>query len=65
MCKVISSLTGMVRRFADLECGDRILPAALMEMFPNASGVLLDCSSSMLEQAKDRFRTKGMFLKFV
>ena len=42
------------RRILDLGSGDAILLTTLMETFPNASGVAVDFSPLMLEQAHQR-----------
>jgi ubiquinone/menaquinone biosynthesis C-methylase UbiE len=42
------------RRVLDLGCGDAIILATALEAFPQASGVALDFSPLMLEQARER-----------
>jgi cyclopropane fatty-acyl-phospholipid synthase-like methyltransferase len=46
-------------RVLDLGCGDAILLAAVLEAFPNASGVALGFSPAMLEQARQRLTAFG------
>ena len=47
------------RRILDLGSGDAILLTTLMETFPNASGVAVDFSPLMLEQAHQRLDKFG------
>jgi len=47
------------RRILDLGSGDAILLTALLEAFPNASGVAVDFSLLMLEQARQRLDKYG------
>src|SRR5690349_17854607 len=54
MLRVLSLGPPEPRRILDLGCGDAILLAALLAAFPNASGVGVDFSPLMLEQARDR-----------
>ncbi len=65
MCRVVSAMTGRVRRFVDLGCGDGILSAARQDRFAGASGVLVDHSGPMLEEARKRFAERGEKLRFV
>lgn len=46
-------------RVLDLGAGDAILLATVLEAFPHASGVALDFSSPMLEQARQRLGSFG------
>jgi ubiquinone/menaquinone biosynthesis C-methylase UbiE len=46
-------------RVLDLGCGDGILLATVLEAFPQASGVALDFSPPMLEQARRRLSAFG------
>jgi ubiquinone/menaquinone biosynthesis C-methylase UbiE len=47
------------RRVLDLGCGDAILLATALEAFPQATGVALDFSPLMLEQARERLKRFG------
>jgi tRNA (cmo5U34)-methyltransferase len=47
------------RRLLDLGCGDGILLATVLEGFPEATGIALDFSPLMLEQARDRLQRFG------
>src|SRR5271157_5075152 len=52
-------------RILDLGAGDAILLAALLEAFPNASGVAVDFSPLMLEQTRHRLTGFGKRAKIV
>jgi SAM-dependent methyltransferase len=47
------------RRVLDLGCGGAILLATVLEVFPEASGIALDFSPLMLEQARARLARFG------
>jgi len=47
------------RRFLDLGCGDALLLATCLAAFPEATGVALDFSPLMLEQARSRLAPCG------
>jgi len=47
------------RRILDLGAGDAILLATLLEAFPKATGIAVDFSLPMLEQARERLATFG------
>ncbi len=47
------------RRVLDLGAGDAILLATILEAFPDASGVAVDFSPLMLEQARERLAKFG------
>ncbi len=47
------------RRILDLGCGDAIILATALEAFPQATGVALDFSPLMLEQARKRLAKFG------
>jgi ubiquinone/menaquinone biosynthesis C-methylase UbiE len=53
-----------VQRFLDLGCGNGILAGAILEHYPNALGVLVDFSESMLSEAKQLLANHSN-LKFV
>lgn len=63
MCRVIAELTGPVRCFADLGCGDGTLTAALLGRFPAAAGLLVDHSPPMLAKARERFADSSADLR--
>ena len=65
MCRVIAELSGPVRRFADLGCGDGALTAALLGRFPAAAGLLVDHSPPMLVKAQERFADSTADLRFL
>ena len=48
-----------MQRFLDLGCGDGFLGAVLLERFPAASGVFIDFSEPMLEEARERLASFG------
>lgn len=50
---------GGVRSFADLGCGDGILSLKIFESYPEAMGVLLDFSETMLKEAGARLGGTG------
>jgi tRNA (cmo5U34)-methyltransferase len=56
--RVVSFHCPKPRRILDVGSGDAILLATLLESFPGASGVAVDFSPLMLEQARQRL---GMF----
>jgi len=47
------------RRVLDLGCGDAILLASLLEVYPDAAGSAVDFSPLMLEQARERLTKFG------
>jgi tRNA (cmo5U34)-methyltransferase len=57
--RVISFQCPQPRRILDIGSGDAILLATLLETFPDASGVALDFSPLMLEQACQRLAKFG------
>jgi SAM-dependent methyltransferase len=57
--RVLRYGTRPVRRVLDLGCGDGILLAAVLEAHPQASGVGVDFSPLMLEQARERLAPFG------
>ncbi|MBT4503575.1 MAG: class I SAM-dependent methyltransferase [Gemmatimonadetes bacterium] len=65
MVRVVVELTGGIHRYADLGCGDGILSAALLDRFPQSSGVLVDHSPPMLERARERFGSVPNELRFI
>jgi tRNA (cmo5U34)-methyltransferase len=59
MLRVIGFQCREPHRILDIGSGDAILLATLLESFPNASGVALDFSPLMLEQARQRLGKFG------
>ena len=53
------------RRVLDLGCGDAILLATVLEAFPEATGIALDFSPLMLEQARARLARFGARARIV
>ena len=56
MMSILKSSGQPVENFLDLGCGDGILGAAILGEYPNARGVFVDFSESMLEQAREQFK---------
>lgn len=54
-----------VRRFLDLGCGDGILGAAILGVYPESQGVLADFSEPMLAQARERLQDVSSQLEFL
>ena len=51
---IVGQVPRKVRRFLDLGCGDGILGRALFDRCPNARGVFLDFSETMIAAARDK-----------
>ncbi|MGP8190125.1 MAG: class I SAM-dependent methyltransferase [Methanobacterium sp.] len=54
LLRLISKSQTDVNNFIDLGCGDGILANTILTQYPDANGLLLDYSSSMIDAAKDR-----------
>ncbi|HEY9300617.1 MAG TPA: methyltransferase domain-containing protein [Phormidium sp.] len=54
MLKIINLALPKVETFLDLGCGDGVLGRAILAKYPNAKGVFLDFSETMLEAAKSK-----------
>ena len=54
LLRLISKSQSNVHNFIDLGCGDGILSHTILTQFPDAKGLLIDYSSSMIEAAKKR-----------
>jgi tRNA (cmo5U34)-methyltransferase len=54
-----------VNRFLDLGCGDGILGRALISQYPNAHGVFLDFSDTMIRAAKEKVEPITRYATFV
>lgn len=63
--RLLAALERPVERFLDLGCGDGVLADAVLGLFPDAQGTLLDFSPAMLEAARKRFANRGATLAFV
>ena len=59
LLRVLRSAATPPRRVLDLGCGDGLLLATILEAFPEASGVAVDYSPPMLEQARERLAAFG------
>jgi tRNA (cmo5U34)-methyltransferase len=59
MLRVLRLSVRPPRRILDLGCGDAIILATVLEAFPEASGIGLDFSPLMLEQARTRLARFG------
>ncbi len=51
-----------VTRFMDLGCGDGVLGAALLEVYPKAEAVLVDFSQPMLNIAKEKLGDRATYV---
>ncbi|MBE9129602.1 class I SAM-dependent methyltransferase [Coleofasciculus sp. LEGE 07092] len=65
MLRVIQKVRPQVRRFLDLGCGNGILGRAIHTKYPDAKGVLLDFSESMIKAAKNQQVDKLENLDFI
>lgn len=59
MLRVVGFARAPLRRILDLGAGDAVILATLLEAFPLATGVALDFSPLMLEQARERLAKFG------
>ncbi|MGH9390988.1 MAG: class I SAM-dependent methyltransferase [Vicinamibacteria bacterium] len=59
MLRLIEARDGAVKNFADLGCGNGILARAILDRFPNARGILLDFSETMLKEARTHLGAYG------
>jgi len=57
MLKIINLALPKVETFLDLGCGDGVLGRAILANYPNAKGIFLDFSETMLEAAKSKVGT--------
>lgn len=64
MLKLLAAGPRPVARFLDLGCGDGILGAAILEMFPAAHGLLADFSEPMLAAARRSLSAHAAQLTF-
>jgi len=65
MIRLIEASHPSVERFLDLGCGDGILANIILERYPNARGVLLDLSESMIQAAKEKLNCYSTDLEFI
>ncbi len=54
LLRLITKSQNVVNNFIDLGCGDGILANTILTKYPDAHGLLLDYSPSMINAAKDR-----------
>lgn len=59
MLRVLGSAPREPRRILDLGAGDAVLLATVLDAFPEATGIAVDFSPLMLEQARARLATFG------
>jgi ubiquinone/menaquinone biosynthesis C-methylase UbiE len=59
MLRVLRSAPREPRRILDLGAGDAVLLATVLDAFPEATGIAVDFSPLMLEQARARLATFG------
>lgn len=65
MLRVIKATQPKVEAFLDLGCGDGILGRAIHQQYPNAKGVFVDFSESMLEAAKNNLENHLINFEFI
>lgn len=58
MMRLIAA-NGGLHTFADLGCGDGVLSLRIFDSYPEAKGILLDFSDTMLQEARERFKGTG------
>ena len=63
--RVVRAAGVSVRSFLDLGCGDGILGRAILDDYPEASGLFLDYSSDMIQSAKEKVKTKDGGAHFI
>jgi tRNA (cmo5U34)-methyltransferase len=56
MMSILTSRPAPVKNFLDLGCGDGILGAAVLGVYPSSRGALVDFSEPMLGQARDQLK---------
>jgi len=59
MLRLIGTRSEPVRRFMDLGCGDGVLGLAMLGDYPEAQGVFVDFSDSMLDACRTRLAERG------
>jgi len=65
LLRVVHAVLPKVERFLDLGCGDGILGRAVLSEYPDASGLFLDFSESMMKAAKTVVAAEGRRATFV
>ena len=65
MLRIIQKFRPQVSRFLDLGCGNGILGRAIHAEYPDAKGIFLDFSKSMIEAAKSQQVDKPENLEFI
>lgn len=65
MMKLIEMTGKEVKSFLDLGCGDGILAASILQMFPKAKGVLLDFAEPMIKAAEQKLAAYSKNLEFI
>lgn len=65
MMSILRTRNKPVESFLDLGCGDGILGAAILGEYPPASGVLVDFSEPMLDQARGKLHEYARQLSFL
>lgn len=65
MQRLIAACASPVRRFLDLGCGDGVLASAILQLFPDAQGLLVDFSEPMLDAARKRFVGADAAVRFL
>lgn len=64
MMRIIAAKNVDVKRFLDIGCGDGRLGSAILSRYPEADGVFIDFSETMIDQAKAKLGTAGYGVKF-
>lgn len=65
MLRIIQKFRPQVSRFLDLGCGNGILGRAIHAQYPDAKGIFLDFSESMINAAKSQQVTHPENLEFI
>jgi ubiquinone/menaquinone biosynthesis C-methylase UbiE len=65
MLSILKTRSQPVENFLDLGCGDGILGAAVLGLYPTCRGVMLDFSEPMLGQAREHLQDYAQRLTFL
>lgn len=65
MLRVIQATQCPVERFLDLGCGDGILGRAIFQQYPQAKGVFVDFSESMIQATQNQLKDSSDQFEFV
>jgi ubiquinone/menaquinone biosynthesis C-methylase UbiE len=65
LLRLIQITQSKVDKFIDLGCGNGILGKAILESYPDAQGIFLDISETMLAAAKNSLADRGSGLSFI